>query len=407
MLEIRRYSGRVAYMKKIALVNQRYGLEVNGGSEYYTRLIAEKLVGIYEVHVITTKAIDYMTWEDTYTADEEIINGVHVHRFSVDYPRNQKLFEQINQKIREADYPSTEEEEQWAKAQGPVSSALIEYIRENHDQYFVFIFITYLYYNTIAGLPVVEDKSILIPTAHDEPFIYFNIYKKIFNAPKAIIYLTEEEKSFVNRVFYNSWIRHETTAIGMTIPDELHPKEFCDKLGIKDYVIYVGRIDINKGCNILFQYFLEYKRRNPGNLKLVLMGKKVFDIPKSPDIINLGFVSEKEKFDGIAGAKALILPSPFESLSISALEALGAGTPVIVNGYCEVLKGHCIRSNAGLYYQSFFEFEGCLNYILNHKREWNCMSRQGLDYIHDNYRWDVVLKKFEDLIESVGKKGEA
>ena len=48
-------------MKRIALVNQRYGLEVNGGSEYYTRLIAERLTGEFQVDVITTKSLDYTT----------------------------------------------------------------------------------------------------------------------------------------------------------------------------------------------------------------------------------------------------------------------------------------------------------------------------------------------------------
>ena len=71
-------------MKRIALVNQRYGTEVNGGSEYYTRLIAERLTDDFEVDVITTKALDYTTWENYYKADSEDINGVHVLRFHVE-----------------------------------------------------------------------------------------------------------------------------------------------------------------------------------------------------------------------------------------------------------------------------------------------------------------------------------
>ena len=76
-------------VKKIAIVNQRYGLEVNGGSELYTRQLAEKLTAVYEVDVITTKALDYSLWENYYEKDREVINGVNVLRFDVERLRAQ------------------------------------------------------------------------------------------------------------------------------------------------------------------------------------------------------------------------------------------------------------------------------------------------------------------------------
>ena len=141
-------------MKKIALVNQRYGLEVNGGSEYYTRLIAERLASEFEVDVITTKALEYTTWENYYKADEEDINGVHVLRFPVEKLRA-KDFNEFNGRYLNsgiANY-NTETEEKWFEKQGPYSPAAINYIRENKDKYDIFIFVTYLYYLTVKGLP--------------------------------------------------------------------------------------------------------------------------------------------------------------------------------------------------------------------------------------------------------------
>lgn len=388
-------------MRKIAFINQRYGLEVNGGSEYYTRLIAEHLSGEFDVHILTTKAIDYMTWKDFYENDEENINGVTVHRFGVDFPRDQKRFDAVNAKLLQSTDHTPEDESLWVKEQGPVSTKLIEYIEENSEEYDVFIFVTYLYYTTSMGLPKVAEKSILIPTAHDEPYIYFNIFKEIFTMPKAIIFLTDEEKEFVHRLFQNRNIVHDTMAVGIDVPKSVNPNKFYAEKKIKDYFIYVGRIDEGKGCHWLFRFFQEYKKRNEGDVKLVLMGKSVIDIPEHPDIISLGFVSEEEKFDGIAGARALILPSRFESLSISALEALAVGTPVIMNGQCEVLKGHCIKSNAGLYYMSYFEFEGCLNYVLYNEECRNKMQENGKKYVDKYYRWEVILQQFRDIIEKV------
>lgn len=388
-------------MKKIAFINQRYGLEVNGGSEYYTRLMAEHLCDHYEVHVLTTKALDYMTWEDFYECDTERINDVAVHRFSVDAPRNQKKFNDINSELLDKAEHSLSDEKKWMEEQGPLCRKLIQYIEENKDIYDVFIFVTYLYYLTSVGLPKVAEKSILIPTAHDEPYIYFKSFKEIFCSPKAIIFLTDEERQFVQKTFHNQNISHDTFAVGIDIPQNTNAQTFFEEKKLSDYIVYVGRIDENKGCQWLFQYFQEYKKRNPGDLKLVLMGKSVMDIPQNTDIVSLGFVSEEEKFNGIAGAKALILPSQFESLSISALEAMSVGTPVIMNGKCEVLKAHCVKSNAGLYYNDYFEFEACVNYLTEHEVERKIMGKCGIQYIKNNYCWDVILDKFDRIIEAI------
>ena len=389
-------------MKRIALVNQRYGLEVNGGSEYYTRLIAERLTADFEVDVITTKALEYTTWENHYTADEEEINGVRVLRFPVAKPRA-KDFNEYNGRYLSSSERSLEAEEIWFEKQGPYSPAAIDYIRESRDKYDVFIFVTYLYYLTVKGLPEVADKAVLIPTAHEEPFIHFRTYEKLFTLPKAYVFLTDEEKALVQGLFRCGDIPCKVMGTGVEVPCEPDEAGFRSKFGIEgDYIIYVGRIDEGKDCPTLFRYFLEYKKRRPNSrLKLVLMGKPVCDIPEHEDIISLGFVSEEDKFSGIAGAKCLVLPSRFESLSISVLEAMTLSVPVIVNGICEVLKGHCVKSNGGLYYKDYFEFEGILDYIFSHDAEYAQLRRNAEAYVEKNYRWEVIMKGFKEVIDSI------
>lgn len=387
-------------MKRIAFVNQRYGREVNGGSEYYTRLIAEHLTKEYEVEVLTTKALDYTTWEDHYTEDVEDINGVTVRRFSVDRPREMKRFLKINDVIPTNTKRTPEEEEEWMDEQGPYCPKLINYIREQAKEYDLFIFVTYLYYTTCRGIEEVADKAVLIPTAHDEPYIYFSIFQKEFHLPKAIVYLTEEEKEFVQGRFHNEEVASVVTAVGVDLPPQTCTQEEIAKLPEAPYLIYVGRIEGGKGCGELFSFFEEYKRRNPNQVKLVLMGKEVLEIPKHPDIIYLGFVSEEMKFEGIRRSMALVLPSYFESLSISVLEALQVKTPVLVNGHCHVLKGHCTRSNAGLYYKGYEEFEGSVNYLERHPEERAAMGENGALYVERDYQWGAVVHKLKTLFDN-------
>ncbi|MDR1074562.1 MAG: glycosyltransferase family 4 protein [Treponema sp.] len=399
-------------MVKIAMINQRYGLEINGGSEYYTRLIAERLAknGNYAVEALTTCALDYISWKNYYKPGVEKINGVTVRRFTSKKERGVKFHQlagSITQKRKSEDI-ALHEYEKWVDLQGPFAPGLVDYVARRQREYDVFIVVTYLYYTAVRTLPLVADKAIMIPTAHNEPSIYYPVFKRMFGAdadykpPRRFIFLTGEERDFVHALFHNECIPCTTAGVGIDEPENVDPEAFRKKYKLEaDYIIYVGRIDKNKGCGILMDYFMEYKKRNNNTLKLALMGKSGMNIPKHKDILNLGFVPEGDKFNGLAGAKASCLPSQFESLSISVLESLSLGTPVVVNGRCEVLAGHCKRSGAGLYYENYFEFEGILNYMMGHPKEYGVMQANAKKYVEENYQWDDIMRKFDAAIGMV------
>ena len=389
---------------RIAIVNQRYGLEVNGGSEYYTRMLAEKLSPCYQIDILTTKAKSYSLWKNEYPADEETIHGVTVKRFEVTQPR--KVWTQkITGKLITFFRLNTEKiSGKWAEAQGPVCPDLIQYIERNRERYDWFLFVTYLYYPTVAGLPLVKDKAILIPTAHDEFCIYFKVYERLFHMPRKMIYLTDEEKEFVQEQFHNEDIPSVVAAVGVDIPEKVDADRFRGKYGIQgDYVIYVGRVDESKGCAEMINFFRRYieETRDDG-LQLVIIGQKFMEISDHPQIRYLGFVSEEDKFDGIKGSKALWLPSQFESLSIAVLEAMSLHRPVVVNGRCEVLKGHCEKSGGGVWYTDYEEFAAGMGRL--YSGEYETLCGNALRYVEKNYTWDVVIKKIRGLLE--GKKNE-
>ena len=129
----------------------------------------------------------------------DVINGVTVRRFGVDKPRDLNRFGKFSGKVIGNPEHTMEQEEQWFEMQGPHVPELIDYIKDHADDYEAFIFMTYLYYTTVKGLPLVKDKAILISTAHDEPPIYLKTLIHCFRCQKALFYLTVEEKKFVER----------------------------------------------------------------------------------------------------------------------------------------------------------------------------------------------------------------
>src|SRR5207237_5453495 len=105
--------------------------------------------------------------------------------------------------------------------------------------------------------------------------------------------------------------------------------------------------------------------------------------------------SDSERVQALEAATVVACPSPYESLSLLALEALSVGTPILANARSEVLVEHCVRSNGGLYYANRDEFVESLKLPLGDGPLRGAMGRNGREYVRRNYRWDVVLEKYE------------
>lgn len=391
---------------KLAFVVQRYGLEVNGGAELLCRQVAEHLSKSFDVEVLTTCAVDYITWKNEYPPGKQMLNGLTIWRFPVDKPRDILKFNNFSKKIFGDIDHGEDDEIEWMKLQGPYSPQLFDFIRAKRDAYDYFIFFTYLYCTTFFGLPLVKDKAILVPTAHDEPPIYLNIFNKIFISPKAICYNTEEERRFVNKKFNNHHILNDVIGVGFDVPKELSPNAFRDKYKVSyKFLTYIGRIDESKGCGELFDYFTRYKEEKKTDLKLILLGKSAMEIPENSDIISLGFISEEDKFDEIAASDLMIMPSKYESFSMVLMEAWGCKKAVLVNGRCDVLKGHCLRSNGGLWYEDYEEFKECLDLLISDDQLRSKMEENGKRYVEENYSWPKIEEKYIRLIDTLSNSG--
>jgi len=410
--------------KKIVFIVQRYGLEVNGGAEYHCRVIAEWLNDIYNVEVLTSCAKDYLSWENEYPEGITNINGITVRRFAVNAPRNWKEFnalsryifkKKLHQKLLrslgllsafEKVLPagSTEKKEQrWIDLQGPYIPQLVEYLSQNHTTYNALIFFTYLYYPTFRGLEVAPEKSIMIPTAHDEPPIYLSVFKKLFKLPAAILYNTVSEKRFVNKLFKNDNIYSDIVGLGVEAKSTTTKNTDAIIKDGDEYLIYIGRVDPAKGCKLLFDHFLAYKKAK-GSLKLVVVGEVFMDVPKDSSIITTGFINEDLKTALLLKAKALVMPSFYESLSLVTLESMANGIPVIANKDCEVLKDHIENSHAGFLFNDYKSFELALNTLNSTHFNADAMSINAKKYIAENYTWAVAMDKYHKAIARVSPR---
>lgn len=379
---------------RLAIVVQRYGLDVNGGSELHARQVAERLAPYMQVEVLTTCARDYMTWANYYAPGQEVLNGILVRRFPVKAQRDVAAFNAFSAEIinRARSYF---EEMHWMALQGPNAPGLFDFIRAEHERYDLFLFFTYLYATTYVGLQLVAQKSILCPTAHDEPWLYLDIYRTLFHLPQAFIYNTSEEAALLKRVFHINAVLNDVIGVGIEIPATIPPIQTPWE---EPYIVYLGRIDESKGCGELFEYFLRYKAETHDPVRLVLIGSQVMPIPRHRDIVALGYVCDDERFQWLNQAQILVMPSRFESLSMASLEAWALGVPVIATAQCEVLKGHCRRSRAGLYYRTFGEFSAALGLFRAQPELRREFGERGRTYVQRNYNWPTVTERYIALL---------
>ena len=386
----------------IGFVVQRYGLEINGGAELHCRWVAEHMLKYGPVEVLTSCAHDYITWRNHYPEGEEVINGVRVRRFPVARPRSPERFGRLQARILENEHRE-KDELAWLEEEGPTSPKLIRFIGKQQADYDFFIFFSYRYYHSYWGIHTVPAKSILVPTAEHDPVIHLKIFKDLFRMPRAFVYNSEEERAMIQSLSGNQDVPGLVVGVGTEVPSTYSAERFRQKHGISGpTMIYIGRIDENKGCPHLFDHFLRFKRDTGSDIKLVLIGNSVLKIPSHPDIRHLGFLPEEDKFDALSGADLLVMPSFYESLSMVTLEAWALGRPVLANAKCEVLRGQCLRSNGGLFYDSYSEFREGLRLLLSSDRLRAALGENGRAYYNAHYTWDIVENKYLAILKTLG-----
>jgi glycosyltransferase involved in cell wall biosynthesis len=386
---------------KIAFVISRYSPDISGGAEKYTQLLAELLTSRHTVEVLTTTAIDYLTWNPCFKEGQEIIHGVMVRRFHARHPRKRLYCAALWRFLVRFPYPESLQEA-WFKASGPYSDSFLAYLRESGAAYDVFIFMIYFSSFTLFALPLVADKALFIPLAHDEPSIRWSLFKRLFDAPAGYIFNTPDEKELLLSLFPIASRPSITSGIAVEVPEQVRGEDFFEKFPLlkgKEYIVYVGRVSRSKKVPLLMEYFIRYCRSSGRDLCLVLIGDADFKVPLHPGIVHTGYVTEELKYSCIKGAAALVNPSPYESLSMVLIEAWHMETPVLVNGDCNVLRGQVERSGGGLCYRDYDSFCTGLQELLDNKDASRQMAQSGRCYAFENYSREVIERKVNGFLE--------
>ncbi|XXF80090.1 glycosyltransferase family 4 protein [Myxococcaceae bacterium GXIMD 01537] len=378
---------------RVGIVVQRYG-EVTGGAERHAQQVAERMLPHWDITLLTTCAKNHLTWENVFPAGPDKVGRLKVLRFPVTRTRNIRPFNALSREV--FDRPNDRlREEQWVAEQGPLVPGLLKHLEDEGERYDGFLFFTYLYSPTVWGLPMVADRALLVPTAHDEPPIRFGAYADVFERPRVLMANTPEEVALIER-FYPEHARARVVGVGVDRP-AADSSRFREKYNLhRHYLLYVGRLEPGKGIPELLSHFQALRERFKDAPDLVLAGEANMDLP-GEGVRYVGRIDEQDKHDALAGALAVVVPSRYESLSLLTLEAFAQATPVLVNGQSEVLVGQVERSGAGRTYTDLESFIDGLRGVGNERGP---MGKRGLAYVK-KHGWPQVVAAYREEMERI------
>lgn len=391
---------------KLTFVTPRYGTAVIGGAETGARMLAERICRRpgWEVDVLTSCALDHLTWENTEEEGTSRLNGVTVHRFATASRRTLDYFE-LDAKLRLTPASaSMAESRRWVALNGPMCPGLVDAVAASDAD--VAACYPYLFATTVDAIAVSDVPIVLHPAAHDEPALYLAAFRRAFTGLDGFVYHTEAERRLMEYAYSNASRPQIVLGLGVDEPAG-GGRAGGDVLGFGDrpYLCYLGRVDEHKGCRMLAKYFRRFKERHPGDLGLAFVGPVSDRAPVHPDIVVTGTVSEADKWDILAGAQVLVAPSAYESFSLVLLEAWTLGVPVLVNAYCAATVEHCRRSAGGLWFDSYGSFEVGLERLTGEPALRTRLGESGRRYTGRYYRWPSIIDRYTEFLGTVVERG--
>jgi glycosyltransferase involved in cell wall biosynthesis len=242
-------------------------------------------------------------------------------------------------------------ESAWVSAHGPVSRDLLARVALCDAE--LVVMWTYLFATTQLAMPLVTGKSILVPTAHDEPMLRLAVTRGVMALAQGFAFLTPEERALVADYHDIGDRTAEIVGTGISPAPQGDPARLRARHPEVParFALCLGRKDAGKGVGELVAAHRAY-RRDGGGLGLVVAG------PGEPvdGAVDLGYVDEATRADLLAACEVLVLPSAKESLSLVLLEAWQTGRPTLANAYSQAAAGQTERSGGGLVYADDAEY---------------------------------------------------
>jgi glycosyltransferase involved in cell wall biosynthesis len=186
------------------------------------------------------------------------------------------------------------------------------------------------------------------PMKHLKKWIYWLVAEYwVLRGADRVLFTCEPEADLARQSFWlHSWkpfVVPFGTISPEGIPDAQRESFFsaCPAVRGRRYLLFLGRIDRKKGCDLLIEAFLKIAADDP-DLDLVIAGPDLegwkLELERAPAQAGLssrihwpGLLRGDAKWGAFHAAEAFVLPSHQENFGIAVAEALACGKPVLLS----------------------------------------------------------------------------
>jgi glycosyltransferase involved in cell wall biosynthesis len=186
------------------------------------------------------------------------------------------------------------------------------------------------------------------PLKHLKKWLYWPWAEyRVLRDAAAVLFTSEEERLLARQSFWLYRAREVVVSYGTQLPPQdaaslredflaAHP-ELCDKR----VLLFLGRLHVKKGCDLLVEAFARVAAEEP-RLHLLMAGldqtgwasqlkARAQALGMANRITWPGMLQDNAKWGAFYSSEAFMLPSHQENFGITVAEALGCGLPVLIS----------------------------------------------------------------------------
>ncbi|HSH02901.1 MAG TPA: glycosyltransferase family 4 protein [Anaerolineae bacterium] len=381
---------------RLALVIHRFGASLGGGAEQLAYGFATTAARLgHHVEIWTTCAQNHYTWDNELPAGYAQTDNLHIYRFPITswQPDQRALYEH---RIDVSGALSLPDQDAWLEA-GPQSPTLYAHVAQHAPSMDAVIILPYLVSLNYYAAWAAGDKAYLWPCLHDEAYAYLQRFHLLLESVAGVFFNAPEEADLAINTLRLNLNRHAVIGVGVLDEDAIPPLP-TPTPPTTPYLFYLGRLETGKNLPLLYDYVSRYQTDHPHQLQLHLAGRGPCLPPDDSAFHYHGFVSEAEKTTLCANALAICQPSLNESFSIVIMEGWLAGRPALTHRDSAVTTGHVQRSKGGLFFRTYPEFVGTINWLRQHPSETTRMGLNGRNYVLQNYTWETIIDRFTSTL---------